>query len=141
MGSKVGLKRILIAEDSAKDLSIFTEALSAIGFAGDVRVATDGFAVLKSLGSEDPPDVIFMDINMPGKDGIETLLEMKSAPATRKIPVVVFSGSTLPKDVNGAYEAGACFFMQKPEGFGLLKDLLKKFLDFYTDVVVPPVSS
>jgi CheY-like chemotaxis protein len=75
-----------------------------------------------------PPDVIFLDLNMPRKNGFECLDEIKHSSKLKNIPIVIFSTSDQPEAVNRVYEQGAHHFLKKPSSFPLLKIAIQKVL-------------
>lgn len=77
------------------------------------------------LAQKEPPDLILLDAMMPGLDGFETCRKLKSAPATKGIPVLMLTGTDDPKDVERIFAAGADGYLVKP----LQKNLLKAELE------------
>ena len=109
--------RILIAEDNDEDFVAFQRVLGRSNGATLIR-CRDGEEVINYLskaldGADSRPSIILLDINMPGTDGRETLVRLKSDSAFRSIPIVVFSTSTLPKDIVGFDEQVAGVYMGK----------------------------
>jgi len=112
--------RILIVEDNPGDVRLIQEAFQDTGRAHETAVARDGVEALDYLfqrGGFDGaqrPDLILLDLNLPKKGGREVLAEIKSADALMHIPVVVFSSSSAPPDVTGAYKLHANCYVTKP---------------------------
>lgn len=113
--------RILIADDDSDDVQLtkdcFIENNLPVRFneVSDGQVLIDHLKTLAHVpGSNDLPQLILLDLNMPRKSGFEALKELKQDDALRKIPVVVFSTSIAVKDVEKAYELGASCFVSKP---------------------------
>jgi len=107
---------LVVVEDSDEDFETVVEAVARSGVAVEVRRATTGeagLAVLREL-APDCPVVVLMDLNTPGTDGREALAVLKTDPALKSIPVVVFSTSSNPKDVGFCYAAGANAYHVKP---------------------------
>jgi CheY-like chemotaxis protein len=87
------------------------------------------------------PDLILLDLNMPRKDGRETLKEIKSNPAFRYIPVVVFTTSTAEEDVEQCYEMGANSFISKAAMFEDLTETMKTLGGYWFGTVTLPDNS
>ena len=107
---------ILVVEDSNEDFDTVAEAVARSGVAVEVRRATTGEAGLELLRelAPDRPVLVLMDLNTPGIDGREALAALKTDPALKAIPVIVFSTSANPKDVGFCYAAGANAYHVKP---------------------------
>jgi DNA-binding response OmpR family regulator len=109
--------RLLIIEDDRTEATVLELLLSRQGFS--VQVATDaahGFAIANHA----PPDVVLLDLGMPGRDGFSVLEQLKNEPRTRDVSVIVVSGSVVEKDVVRALELGATDYVTKPYGIDVL---------------------
>lgn len=107
--------RILLAEDDEDDRLFFREAVSRNGRAVIVDEAFDGLMLLDLLDKSDNlPDMIVLDINMPLLDGIECVRAIRSHTRFSKVPVAVLSTSGNATDMKKASEAGADFYARKP---------------------------
>jgi len=117
--------QILLADDDATDRELFSEALSNTGLTVRLEEVSDGAECLRFLQQDAfRPDIIFLDLNMPVKDGRETLREIKSHKDLQSIPVVILSTSNAPFDVKQSYQDGANFFVSKPHDFHELVEML-----------------
>jgi two-component system response regulator len=76
-------------------------------------------------GGMGQPDLILLDLNLPKKNGLEVLTELKASESLRKIPVVMFSTSSAEDDVNGALEGGAKAYITKPSSFDLFVEAVR----------------
>jgi len=95
--------------------------------------AQDGVELLSYLRSHVVhPDLIFLDLNMPRKDGREALRELKADTALKTIPVIMLSTSSAPFDVDECYRSGANFFLSKPDDYHALVDMLTHMLALTT---------
>ena len=103
--------RILVVDDRDTNRDLLSRMVSHAGFA--VREAEDGFKALK-IFTEWQPDMIFMDMVMPGIDGCETMRRIRLTNTGAKTPIVMVSASALVEDLNKAIEAGANGFIRKP---------------------------
>jgi CheY-like chemotaxis protein len=133
---------ILIAEDSEEDFSILQRIFSRIGGVPLIR-CRDGEDVLNYLtkppdGSIGWPSLILLDLNMPGVDGREALVRLKTNPELRAIPVVVFSTSSSPKDVKYCYDQGANGYMYKPVSFTVLENNVRSLIEYWDNVMIQP---
>jgi putative two-component system response regulator len=124
--------RVLVVDDSRENAILTRELLHTDGY--EVQLA-DNAARAEVIIRENPPDLILLDVVMPGKSGIDLCRELKSNPETRLIPVVMVTGLTERDDKIRAIEAGADDFLNKPifpeELFARVKSLLK--LKEFTD--------
>lgn len=113
---------ILIVEDNLSDQYLIRDGLKAGDSSVDTSVVEDGLEVLPFLRREGKyqgsirPDLIVLDLNLPGKDGRQVLREIKRDPAFTCIPVVVFSSSDAQSDVRDVYtSAGNTYFTKPPD--------------------------
>jgi CheY-like chemotaxis protein len=121
-----GLKRhrlnsplVFVVDDNPADRRIVIEALKQSLASVDIEEYSTGASVVQRIRSGlfnnlNRPDLIFLDLNMPGMDGHEVLSLLKRDEAYRAIPIVVLSGSVANADVNGAYSNHANCYLQKP---------------------------
>jgi CheY-like chemotaxis protein len=113
---------VLLVEDNPADLDLTCEALGDTMRSGGVHVVRDGLEAVaflrrQGLHSGAPvPDLVLLDLNLPGLDGLGVLGEMKQDAALKRIPVVVLTSSSAPSDAARAYETGANCFVTKPVG-------------------------
>src|SRR5262245_16340186 len=103
--------RVLVADDTESVRSLFERLLSSDGH--EVISASDGRAALDAIQRE-RPDVVLLDVEMPGMDGLEVCRRLKADPATRLTPVVMVTGQTDLSDRIRGIEAGADEFLSKP---------------------------
>jgi DNA-binding response OmpR family regulator len=102
---------ILIVDDTPTNLAILTRILSNPAYR--VRPVTSGQAALRAARAA-PPDLVLLDVGMPGMDGYEVCLAMKADPQLADIPVLFISGMASPQDKVRAYETGAADYITKP---------------------------
>jgi CheY-like chemotaxis protein len=111
---------ILLVDDSPADAKIFQESLLEVSARVRVYWVATGEEALEYLHQQGrfrgmgPIKMVLLDLNMPGLDGLETLRRIKGNPALSRIPVVVFSSSRAPQEVDRAYSLGANAFFSKP---------------------------
>jgi|SRR5688572_2023118 len=118
-------KNILLAEDDEDDYVLFCEAVK--DFPGLVKInwVRDGEELMAGL-KRDKTDIIFLDINMPLKNGFECLTEIRSDDSLKKIPVIIYSTADDSELVNWMYNAGANLYLCKPTEFKKLKSRIQK---------------
>lgn len=109
--------RILAVEDDPADVGLLRAALAASGVATDLRVASDAPSALAVLRAA-RPDLLLLDLNLPGRSGLELLAELRADDATRSLPVVVLSNSDAPDDRARAERLGIRRFVRKPLDLG-----------------------
>jgi CheY-like chemotaxis protein len=133
---------IFLADDDEDDCMLFEEALREVSQNIQLTTAKDGGHLMRILDQTVPPapDVIFLDLNMPSKNGFECLDEIKVTPKLKNIPVVIFSTSANPETIDKVYEKGANFYICKPGTFFLLKKAILHVLnmDWATTNMHPP---
>ncbi len=122
--------RIFLADDDEDDCMLFEDALREICDQTNLSTAHDGEQLMKLLLSNTAvlPNAIFLDLNMPRKNGFECLEEIRAHQDLKDIPVVIFSTTAQQQSVDKAYERGANFYIQKPGTFAQLKAIIKKIL-------------
>jgi CheY-like chemotaxis protein len=103
---------ILLADDDEDDALVFTETVRAIDPAIRLEHVIDGLKLMQLLVHY-YPDILFIDLDMPRKNGLECLLEIRNNPGLAKLPVVVFSSTTRPANIQTAYEMGADLYLIK----------------------------
>lgn len=122
--------KVMLADDDKDDQHVFAEAINETNIPVDLTTADNGQELMDNLHdpSQPNPDVIFLDINMPLKDGKECLKEIKSDEDLKDIPCVMYTTSTSEKDIEETYTTGANLYIPKPTLFSSIVTLLKKIL-------------
>lgn len=130
-------KTLLMADDDAEDCMLATLAVAESGVKAAFSTVPDGIELMDYLSEhsrseEKLPDLILLDLNMPRKDGREALVQIKSDPALRHIPIVILTTSEEQKDADFTREAGAESFITKPATFDawvqIMKSLAQRWL-------------
>lgn len=121
---------ILLADDDEGDRILFTEAFSEIKFKTVVRTVNDGIQLMDWLNNEGIPlpHFLFLDLNMPRKNGLECLMEIRSNERLKDIFVAIYSTSNNEKDMEDTFFYGANVYITKPNNFNTLKEILYKAL-------------
>ncbi|GAB3921775.1 response regulator [Larkinella terrae] len=131
--------RIIIADDDDDDRLLFKSILDKTWLDCDVTFAGDGVELLEHLESiQNVPVLIFLDLNMPRMDGFTTLNELRSNPAYRSIPVIIFTTSSLPDHITRCYQLGANSYLTKPSGYHQLTEVISQVRAFWFDVARIP---
>lgn len=119
----------LLIDDDEDDRELFQIALEEVENEIHFIAAASGIEALKLLQCcEIPPDFIFLDLNMPHMSGRECLTELKKDPQLATIPVVIFSTSNDPRDIEETKLLGAVEFITKPEKISKLTRVLNDFV-------------
>ncbi|GAB2799711.1 response regulator [Rhabdobacter roseus] len=115
---------LVLADDDADDCIFFREALEEIPVAVTLTTVKDGVELMELLTNrkEALPDLVFLDLNMPRKTGLECLTEIKANDALKKLPVIIYSTSMDREMVNLLYKKGAHYYIRKPGEFSKLKE-------------------
>ena len=119
----------MLADDDVDDRELFTEAMTEINASIKVRAVEDGERLMNELiQMAELPDLIFLDLNMPKKNGKECLSEIQLHKELKKIPVIIYSTSISDKDINALLNKGAHCLIRKPDSYDTLKDIFKKVI-------------
>jgi two-component system cell cycle response regulator DivK len=118
--------RILVVEDHPLNRKLVRDVLQAAGY--EVVEATTGEEGL-TLAETTSPDLVLMDLQLPGMDGSETLRRMRAGPLPRSVPVVAVTAFAMPRDRAGAVEAGFDGFVEKPISVRALPAQVRSYLD------------
>ena len=120
---------ICLAEDDEDDYHLFKESLNEIPIDTNLIRVSNGEKLITHLaGTAEIPDVLFLDLNMPLKNGRECLLEIKQREKLRDMPVIIFSTSFDIDIVKQLYEDGAWYYLRKPAEYENQKLFLQKAL-------------
>ena len=120
------MKRILLVEDNEANRDMLSRRLRRGGY--DVTTAHDGNAAIGEALSS-PPDVILMDLDLPGIDGCEATRRIRAALGRRRVPVIVVSAHALESDLARARAAGCDDFDTKPIDFARLVAKIERALE------------
>jgi CheY-like chemotaxis protein len=145
---------ILMADDDPDDRLLVKDALAECGAPAGLteamRFVCDGEELMDYLlrrgtyadpASSPRPDLIFLDLNMPRKDGREALRELRANAELRRIPVVVFTTSKADTDILLMYQLGANSFVTKPVSYEALVKTLRTITTYWLETVELPTSS
>jgi two-component system, cell cycle response regulator DivK len=116
---------ILVVEDNERNLKLLRDVLEYAGY--DVRVARTAEDGITSAVNE-PPDLVLMDLQLPGIDGTEALRRLRESPRTADIPVVAVTAQAMKQDRERALEAGFDGYIEKPISVRAFPDQVRSFL-------------
>ncbi len=122
---------ILLADDDEDDCSFFKEALDELNLPVTLVTVHDGVQLMDYLKTNSPnnlPDILFLDLNMPRKNGHECLKEIKELNDFDTLPVIIFSTSLDVEIVDLMYQKGATHYIRKPGEFSKLKTVINNAL-------------
>jgi len=119
---------ILLADDDEADRLLFTEAFSGLTIDTIVHTVNNGLQLMKRLKMKNAclPNLVFLDLNMPGKSGLQCLKEIRSDERLKDIFVAIYSTSENEKDMEETFLNGANIYITKPADFNMLKRVLQK---------------
>jgi CheY-like chemotaxis protein len=121
---------LFIIDDDIEDQEIFIEAVKEVSEGIQCSSSTSGEEALNYLEHEmkPPPDLIFLDLNMPKLNGKQVLKEIKNIPSLKGIPVIMYSTSFAPRDIEEIKQIGAAHHLLKPSRFNDLCSALDTIL-------------
>lgn len=121
---------VLLADDQESDCVLFTDALKELEIKTIVHAFNDGVELMEYLTDENNPksQLLFLDLNMPRKNGFESLKEIRSNHKLDNLVIVIISTSLSERDINETFDNGANFYITKPNNFEELKQLLNKVI-------------
>jgi CheY-like chemotaxis protein len=119
--------RILLADDDENDRILFKDVLNEIKINTKLHTVNDGQFLMEYIAeyAENLPHLLFLDLNMPRKNGIECLIELRKI-YSKEITICIFSTSSYDKDIEDTFLHGANIYMTKPSGFKELKEALNR---------------
>jgi CheY-like chemotaxis protein len=146
---------LLVVEDSNEDFRMLQRLMRRMSVQNPIHRCTNGDEVIEFLyqqksdtyhqGEEScnsqlalRPSVILLDLNLPGIDGRDILARLKQDNTFKEIPVVVFTTSSNPKDIELCYQKGANGYLVKPMDAQELKKTIQAFVDYWLEANTPP---
>ncbi len=118
-------KRVLYVEDNFQNKRLVKKILSAKGY--EVLEAEDGYSAVDMVRGEQP-NLVLMDINIPGIDGMEATAIIKSSPDTAHIPVIALTANAMVGDRERILAAGCDEYLQKPINNATLVETVRRFI-------------
>jgi CheY-like chemotaxis protein len=136
--------RVLLVEDNPGDADLIRDTLENGSHKLDMSVVGDGASASDYLlrrgryADAERPDLILLDLNLPGVDGRKVLAEMRQHSQLRAIPVVVLTSSDAASDIVGSYQAGASCYVTKPGELTAFQSAVKSIETFWFKVAKLP---
>jgi len=138
-------KTILLIEDSPDDVALTEAAFARLGLAHRLIVASDGESALDLLvprtqgnGPSELPDLVLLDLKLPGMDGFEVLRRVRGDARASLLPVVVLTSSVEERDVSTSYRLGANSYIRKPIDFDEFVPIAAQILRYWLGLNEPP---
>ena len=111
------IENIWFVDDDEDDCELFETVINSVLPSAAITYIHNGEVFMDSLKFTDQPDLIFLDINMPCKTGLDCLSEIRSYTQFSNLPIIIFSCSDEPKQISAAYEKGANLYFTKPSSY------------------------
>lgn len=138
---------ILIVDDSDEDFYSAVRALKKAGLANPIQRCIDGDDALDFLFHRGQyadavrpqmPSMILLDLNLPGRNGVQVLQQIKGSDHLKAIPVIVLTTSADPRDIDTCYNQGANSYIQKPVDFPGFVAAIQRLRDYWFEVALLP---
>ena len=122
---------ILLADDDEDDRTFFSEAITELKMDNKITLFKDGKELMDYLVLPDIklPHILFLDLNMPGKTGIDCLKEIRANTRFKDVSVAIYSTSSSEKDIEDTFIEGANIYIKKPNDFSMLKKVIKEVIN------------
>lgn len=137
---------ILLVDDSEDDILLAQRVFAKLELPHKLEVAMSAAEALDYLDCKGKyagrrktnPDLLLLDINMPGMDGLELLKKLKADKELRKIPAIMLTSSASQADIKRSFESGAASFITKPSNFEGYRNLMSQFTQYWRTVSCLP---
>jgi chemotaxis family two-component system response regulator Rcp1 len=135
---------ILLVEDNEADARLVRMGLAESAVSFHISAVADGEEALRFLRKEGEyasapqPDLMILDLNLPGKSGFDVLVSIKESIGLKRIPVLILTSSKNESDVNTAYDYGANAYMKKPTNLDDIFQLMKGIENYWLHLTVLP---
>jgi CheY-like chemotaxis protein len=122
---------IILADDDEDDRTFFKEALQELKVRTNVTLVNDGLQLMNYLNHHENnlPNVVFLDLNMPLKSGMECLIEIRKDNRLKDLAVAIYSTSSSEEYIEEAFVKGANIYIRKPDDFSALKAILEQVIN------------
>lgn len=122
---------ILLADDDEDDRLFFREALQEIKVKTVVTLVNDGMQLMNYLNNPGNhlPNVVFLDLNMPLKNGMDCLIEIRKNSRLKDLAIAIYSTSSTEEYIEDAFVKGANIYIKKPDDFAVLKLVLEQVIN------------
>lgn len=122
---------IMLADDDEDDRLFFEEAFEEVKIKTKITTFINGVELMNHLNdSKNPlPDIIFLDLNMPRKSGLECLQEIRNSDRLKQLTVAIYSTSSSEKDIEDTFIQGANVYIKKPSDFNKLRKIISEVVN------------
>jgi CheY-like chemotaxis protein len=129
---------IVMADDDEDDREMFKDALISVNRNVRFTVVSNGVKLMELLQKiqDNLPDIIFLDLNMPLKGGMECVHEIKNSKIFARVPIAIYSTSCFIDHIEATYEKGADLYIQKPSSFSGIQTVIRKVFERDLDSLV-----
>ncbi|MBK7711778.1 MAG: response regulator [Bacteroidales bacterium] len=126
---------ILLADDDSDDCFFFKKALEDLMLPANLTIVNDGEQLMNylTLNTSNPPDILFLDLSMPRKNGLECISEIKRNKLLRNLAVVILSTSNSNETINNVFRRGVNVYIHKPGDFEQLKQVIHHALPIVSE--------
>ena len=120
--------RILLADDDEDDRTFFSEAIAELKMTNQLTLFNDGKDLMEYMHNPDTklPHILFLDLNMPYKNGLDCLKEIRADQRFKNVSIAIYSTSSSEKDIENTFVEGANIYIKKPNDFSELKKVIKE---------------
>lgn len=129
---------VLVVEDDADRAMLTKRALGEAPVDPEVEVAETGEEAIDRLDDRPTPDLVLLDLKLPGQDGFDVLAHVQDDSSTPPIPIVVLTSSDETEDMEKSYDLGANGFVTKPVDFQAFREAVKHIARFWLEINTPP---
>lgn len=138
---------ILLVEDNAMDVELILDAFKEVRLDNKIQIARNGTEALQYMFGEGKfanrkqyplPDIVLLDLNMPGVDGHEVLRRIKTAEKLKRLPVIILTSSKDEGDRAMSYDNGANSYLVKPVSFDSFLEVVKKIYEYWLTLNIKP---
>lgn len=133
---------LLLADDDIDDCDFFKDAVDELSEPLNLTILNNGVELMEFLltDTDNHPNLIFLDLNMPKKSGMECMTEIKSIDSLSHIPIIIYSTSLDHSVVKSLYDMGAHHYIQKPAEFTSIISVIKKAIALFPNNILQPRS-
>lgn len=122
-------QHVFFADDNEEDQLFIQEVVRELPYVVHLTIAKNGAQTMDTLNQLTKlPDLLFLNVNIAIKNGLECLQEIKRSEKLKSLPVIIFSSSSYPSVINEAYEAGAHLYIRKPSDLSNFKKIMEHVL-------------
>lgn len=129
---------ILIVDDYTEEIMIITRVIKKFRPDCVIETASDNDDTINKIRNGFKPDLIFLDLKLPGLDGNEVLIHIRELDETRYTPIIILTSSTLNSDIMNAYNSGANSFIHKNHDLGKFSENIGTAIQYWKDYNITP---